>query len=163
MSKKQTQKDAVFTAITNVLSEAGIKLSEGMDVASSMTRELRAQVNQILFESFRAGNIELDREFTDAELKSYVSGLQSNWIRKDKRLNGNTQYIAKNPGSRVGSSDPQIKAMRALLSTLSSESDKAEVQAHIDSRLNNIKSTKVKSVSIDYSALPADLQSKFGK
>jgi len=160
---KQSQKEAVFTAIVNVLGEVGITIEEGQSVETYMTRERRAQVNQILFEGFKGQTVELDREFTDSELKAYVSGLQSNWIRKDKRLNGNISYVAKNPGSRAGSADPQLKAMRALLSTLTTDSDKAEVQAHIDARVSQISVSKAKTVSIDYSALPADLAAKFSK
>jgi hypothetical protein len=163
MVKKQSQKEAVYAAVVNVLAEHGIKFEDGMDVAPLMTRERRAQVNQILFEGFRSGSIELNREFTDSELAAYVSGLQSNWIRKDKRLNGGVQYVAKNPGSRAGSSDPQIKALRALLSTLTSEEERAEVQSYIDARLKEIAASKAKPVSIDFSSLPADLRHKFQK
>lgn len=154
---KFTQKEAVYNAITSVLSESNIEFAEGTDVSSLMTREIRSQVNQILFEGFRSGTVELDREFNDTELKAYVSGLQSNWIRKDKRLNGNTKYVAKNPGSRAGSGDAQLKAMRALLSTLTEESDRAEVQSHIDARVSEISASKAKKVTIDMSVLPADL------
>lgn len=155
---KQSQKEAVYNAVTSVLTENNISVSEGADVSTLMTRELRSQVNQILFEGFKSGTIELDRQLSDTDLKGYVSGLQSNWLRKDTRLNGGSKYSAKNPGSRVGSSDPSLKAMRALLSTLSEESDKAEVQAAIDTRIAEIKATKVKKVAIDTSVLPAALQ-----
>lgn len=152
---KITQKEAVFQAVKNVCGE--------QDGAYTPTKEQRAQVNQILFEGFRSGTIELEREFSDSDLKSYVSGLQSNWLRKDKRLNGNVSYVAKNPGSRVGSSDPSLKAMRALMSTLTSDEEKAEVQGYIDAKLAEINASKKKSVTIDFSALPADLASKFQK
>ena len=149
------QKEAVFTAICSVTGHTG----EGTLEISS---EQRAQVNMILFEGFRANKIQLDREFSDADLKKYVSGLQSNWIRKDKRLNGGVAYTAKNPGSRSGSSDPSLKAMRTLLSTLTTDSDKAEVQGYIDARIAEIAATK-QAATVDFSALPADLQAKFGK
>lgn len=149
------QKEAVYTAVVNVTGFNG-------DGAVVISKEERAQVNAILFEGFRAGNITIDKEFNDADLKKYISGLTSNWLRKDTRLNGGTAYIAKNPGSRAGSGDAQLKAMRALLSTLSSDSDKAEVQKHIDARVSEIAATKVTKV-IDYSALPADLAAKFSK
>lgn len=155
---KMSQKEAVYSAVTSVLSENNISVAEGTDVSTVMTRELRSQVNQVLFEGFRSGSVELDREFSDSDLKAYVSGLQSNWLRKDKRLNGGAKYSAKNPGSRIGSSDPQLKAMRALLTTLSTESEKTEVQGYIDNRISEINATKVKKVSIDTSALPAALQ-----
>lgn len=150
---KISQKEAVFQAVKNVCGE--------QDGAYNPSKEQRAQVNGILFESFRKGTIELDREFSDTDLKSYVSGLQSNWLRKDKRLNGNIAYVAKNPGSRAGSGDPQLKAMRALFSTLTLESDKAEVQTAIDLRISEINATKAKKVVVNYAALPADLAAKF--
>ncbi len=152
---KISQKEAVFQAVRNVCGE--------QDGAYTPSKEQRAQVNSILFEGFRKGTIELDREFSDTDLKSYVSGLQSNWLRKDKRLNGNVAYVAKNPGSRAGSGDPQLKAMRALLTTDISAEEKAEVQTYIDARVMEINATKAKKVTVDFSALPADLAAKFGK
>lgn len=149
------QKEATYQAICNVTGHTGEGVLE-------ISKEQRAQVNMILFEGFRAGKIQLDREFSDADLKQYVSGLQSNWIRKDKRLNGGVAYTAKNPGSRQGSSDPQLKSMKALLSTLTKEEDKIEVQGYIDARIAEITAAK-QVETVDFSALPADLQAKFGK
>lgn len=119
-------------------------------------------INQIIIESFNNGGIELDRAYDESGLKSYTSGLVSNWLRKDKRLNGGTQYVAKNPGSRAGSSDPELKAMRALLSTLTDEADRAEVQGLIDAKVATINATK-STKTIDFSALPAELREKFQK
>ena len=159
---KLTQKQAVFLAIINVLQEDGIDFKVGEEhVYPHMTKERRALVNSVLFQGFKDGSIILDASFSDEELKAYVSGLQSNWIRKDSRLNGNTAYVAKNPGSRAGSGDAQIKAMKALLSTLTSETDKAEVQAEIDKRMSEIK--KPKAPTVDFSALPESLRVKFTK
>lgn len=145
------QKEAVYSAVINVCGN--------VDGAYSPTREQRAQVNQILFEGFRSGKIHVEREFSDTELKAYVSGLQSNWLRKDQRLNGNVAYVPKNPGSRTGSGDAQLKAMRALLTSLSSEEDRAEVQAHINARIAELKP----KTEIDLSALPEELRAKFSK
>ena len=145
---KLTQKEAVFQAMINVCGE--------QDGVFTPSKEQRASVNQILFEGFRSGSIELDREYTDTELKAYVSGLQSNWLRKDKRLNGNVTYVAKNPGSRAGTSDASIKAMRALLAKTSEPSDRAEIQSFIDKRLADIKPTK--TVTINVNDLPESLR-----
>ena len=152
---KMTQKEAVFVAICNVTNHSG-------DGAVVISKEQRAQVNMILFEGFKAGTIEMDTEKSDSDLKGYVSGLQSNWIRKDKRLNGGVQYSAKNPGSRAGSADPALKAMRTLLSTLTTPEEKAEVQAYIDSRVSELAIAKQATI-VDFSALPADLQAKYSK
>lgn len=145
-----TQKEAVFQAVTNTCepSDSG---------AFTPTKEERATINAILAEGFTQGKISYDGEVpTGSELKSYVSGLQSNWLRKDKRLNGGVAYQAKNPGSRAGSGDVQIKAMRQLLSVQTDEVKKAEIQAFIDKRLAEIKPSK--SVAIDASALPEELR-----
>ena len=151
---KVTQKEAVFQAMINVMGE--------QDGVYAPTKEQRAQVNAILFEGFKSGTIEMDSEKSDSDLKGYVSGLQSNWLRKDKRLNGGTQYVAKNPGSRAGSADPQLKAMRALITTLTTEEERNEVQAYIDARVAELNATKV-AKTVDFSALPADLAAKFSK
>lgn len=159
---KQTQKDAVHSAITSVLAEAGITVSEGESVSSHMTRERRAQVTEILVEGFRAGNIELDKEFDDAGLRTYVSGLQSNWIRKDSRLNGGTKYSPKNPGSRVGSGDEQLKNLRLFLKTRSTAEEKAEVQGYIDARVAELSASKAsKGASVNMEVLPEALRAKF--
>jgi hypothetical protein len=122
-----------------------------------MNKEYRSQVNAILVEGFKSGKIGYDGEIPDdSTLKAYVSGLQSNWLRKDKRLNGGTQYVAKNPGSRAGSTDPQVKAMRLLLATKTDETERSEIQSFIDKRLGQIKPAK--TVTINISDLPAELQ-----
>lgn len=153
---KINQRTAVYNAIVAVLSEANVHFEDGMDVKPIMTRELRGQVNTILFHGFQSGSIELDKEFTESELKSYVSGLQSNWIRKDSRLNGAVKYQPKNPGSRAGSGDEQLKALRALLSQTTDESQRAEIQGYIDVRLSELKKTKAPAINAD--ALPESLR-----
>ena len=127
-----------------------------------MTKERRSQVNSILFEGFRSGKISLDREFTDAELKAYVSGLQSNWLRKDTRLNGGVQYVPKNPGSRMGSGDAQLKALKALLKIKDEPSEVAEIQQFIAKREAELRSAKAKSVTVNVDDLPAELRAKLG-
>ena len=158
---KVSQKEAVYSAIVNVLAEENQSVSENTAIA--LTKEQRTQVNAILFEGLRAETIEFKKtNVSDSDLKEYCSSLQSNWTRKDKRLNGNVEYEAKNPGSRAGSGDPQLKAMRALLATLSNEDERAEVQGYIDSRLAEVQVSKAKTVTIDFSVLPADL-ARFAK
>jgi len=132
---KMSQKEAVFQAVTNVCGK--------LDGAYNPSKEERAQVSQILFEGFTNGTIEYSGALPEtAKLKSYVSGLQSNWLRKDKRLNGDVQYVAKNPGSRAGSTDPQIKAMRVLRGTQEDPAKVAEIDAFIAKRLAEIKPSK---------------------
>ena len=150
------QKDAVFAAISSLLSNEGITIDG--DVAPLMTKDRRARVNQMLFFGFRNGQIELGREFTDHELRSYVSGLQSNWIRKDPRLNGGVKYAARNPGSRIGSGDAQLKALRALLNVKTDPQDRAEIQRFIERRESELQPKP----TINLDDLPIELRKKFG-
>jgi hypothetical protein len=155
----QSQKEAVFSAITSVTNEAGLNVAEGTDYSTVLNKELRAQITSILVEGFRSGSIALDKAFEDeSALRTYCSGLTSNWLRKDKRLNGGMKYVAKNPGSRVGSSDPQLKAMRVLLSTQEDPARRTEIQGFIDARVASIKASKKPSKTFNVADLPAELQ-----
>lgn len=150
---KMNQKQAVFGAVTNV------KQQSEFSGAVELSSDERVRVAETLFKGFRVGEIELDRTYTDRELKIYISGLVSNWLRKDTRLNGGVAYVPKNPGSRAGSSDPQLKALRALLKTLTDPTDRAEVQQHIDARVAEISASK--KPKVDLSALPEALKARF--
>jgi len=147
------QGDAVYQAIVNVCGEV-----EG---AYSPDKEQLAQVREILWEGFKAGKIVLGKTYTDEQLRGYIPGLINNWIRKDKRLNGGVQYVAKNPGSRVGSSDPQVKALRALLTTKTDPTEVAEIEGYLTARLAELKSKSTKTVEINFDALPAELATKY--
>ena len=129
-----TQKEAVFQAMVNVCGK--------YDGAYTPTKDQRSSVNVILLQGFRSGEIGYDGDFnslSESDQKAYVSGLQSNWLRKDKRLNGNVQYVAKNPGSRAGSGDAMIKASRILLQTQEDPEKRAQIQEFIDKRLAQIR------------------------
>lgn len=153
---KQTQKEAVFHAVTHVV--GAVPDSSPVE----LTREQRAQVNMILFEGFRSGTIELDREYSDTELKAYVSGLQSNWLRKDKRLNGGVAYVPKNPGSRAGGGDAQLKALRTLQKMQTDPAKILEIQSFIDKRLAEIKPASTKEATVNVADLPAELAASLG-
>ena len=142
------QGDEVYQALVNVCGP--------IDGKCEPTKEQRASVRQILFDGFKAGTIVLGKEYTDEQLNEYIPGLISNWLRKDKRLNGGVQYVPQNPGSRTGSSDPQIKAMRALLATKTDPSERAEIQSFIDARIAMLKPTK--TVELNVADLPTELQ-----
>lgn len=150
------QKEAVFNAVSSVLKEHKVRVPEGQAVSSFMTREMRAQVNAILITGFKKGEIKLETEFdSESDLKSYVSGLQSNWLRKDKRLNGGSAYEPKNPGIRTGSSDPSIREMRKLLETVTNKNDREAILQAIEERLGEISQSK--KPKVDFSVLPQHL------
>lgn len=152
-----SQKEAVFNAVQQVCNEHGKSFEEGQKY--DLSKSEREQVVEIVMAGFENGEVELKSE--QENLKSYTGGLVSNWLRKDKRLNGGTTYTPANPGSRTGQSDPEVKNMRILLGTLPEGSDEAvAVQQAIDTRIAEIKAEKAKSKAkdIDPSFIPAELQ-----
>ena len=143
------QKDAVFAAVCQV------RGSTEFSSAVELTKEERAAVQSSLVAGFQGGSIAYQGDATDAtKLTSYVSGLVSNWLRKDKRLNGNIAYVAKNPGTRTGAGDESLKAMRTLLGATSDDSARQEIQVEIDKRISELKPKKV----INVDALPESLR-----
>lgn len=157
------QKDAVYQAVTSVLSENGIDFEDGMDIKTHMTRELRGQVSAILCAGFQKGTIDYSGDLPDESgLKEYVSGLISNWVRKDPRFNGNTKYTPKNPGSRAGQGDDELKNLKLFLATRSDPTERAEIQTYIDARVAKLAADKAKAVQVNTSVLPDSLKAKFG-
>lgn len=143
------QKDAVFQAVCDV------RGSTEFNTAVELTKEERAAVQAKLTAGFQAGEIAYQGDATDStKLSAYVSGLVSNWLRKDKRLNGNVAYVAKNPGTRTGSGDETLKAMRTLLSVTTDETARSEIQLEIDKRVAVLKPKK----TINLEAIPEALR-----
>lgn len=140
------QRDGVYSAVVAVC---------GGDVSGpvSLTKEQRSAVHARLFTEFKAGNIELATAKDDAELRKYIPGLVNNWLRKDTRLNGGVKYVTKDPGSRAGSGDETMKAMKALLSVTTDTAARAEIEAAIAQRSTELKPKK----SINVAALPVAL------
>lgn len=160
------QSTAVQNAIMSVLKSEGINYELGGETpVSKHTSVFKAQVMGILIEGFNDGEIDFSESSKakylgngkEKELKSYVNGLIDNWVRKFPDFNGGKTYSAKNPGSRSGSGDVQIKEMRKLLktNTLTAE-QKLAVEDAIESRIAEIKPESV--VTINAEALPEHLR-----
>ena len=139
-----TQKDAVYQAIEAILVGAGISFTSGVtDASIALTKDLRAQVTTLLVLNFNSNLIELSEEartrMTDnTVLRAYVSGLISNWLRKDPRLNaGNAPIKVKSTVKRT-SNDPQLKAMRLLLKAKTNPAEVADIQSFIDKRVQEL-------------------------
>jgi hypothetical protein len=155
----QSQKDAVVKSVMSVVEE--YTLNQESPLSEVITKDQKDRVKAILFNGFRNGDIELSTEAAakyraDAELKKYVSGLLDNWIRKYPGFNAGQSYVTKNPGSRSGSGDAQVKALKALLKTVTDNEVRAQVEQAINDRLAEIKpETKI---TIDVEALPENLR-----
>jgi len=162
------QREAVYLTTMNVLAEHEINFDEGQNVEGVVTKELRSEIVATIVTGFQANTIEMSAEgkikYSDEKkLRGYVSGLVSNWYRKDKRLNGGVKHEAKNPGSRVGSTDDQIKALRALRATKADDVEAlAAIDAAIATRKSELGTAKQTVVLTDamMALIPASLKAK---
>jgi hypothetical protein len=166
---KISQREAVFQAVRNAFAEAGIEFTEGMNCDEVMTDAMHKSVSAELTEGFIQGITYLDdtpsnrnKLANPAEMSKYVSGLKSNWLRKDIRLNGGVEYAPKNPGSRAGSSDPQLKALKQLAVKFKGTEKAAEIAKHIATRTATIAEEKAKKVTVDISVLSPELRKSLG-
>ena len=161
---KLNQKMAVINVVLATLSARGVtyELNSTKPVSSLLTDSDKESIRNTLFTMFRNNEIELSDEAAskfsdDSKLKTYISGLVNNWLRKASELNAGMKYQAKNPGSRAGSGDIQVREMKKLLNATVGEEEKAVIQEAIDARLDEIKATKNK-VEIDSTKLPEHLR-----
>jgi hypothetical protein len=159
-----SQRKATVSTILAVLEERGVKyeLNGSTPVDQVLNDADKKTIRDSLFAMFRGGQIEMAEESKaryqdDKELKAYVSGLVNNWIRKAKEFNNGTAYIPKNPGSRAGAGDEQIKEMKKLLSLTTDPATKATIEAAIADRQVEIKPLET---GIDFDKLPQSLRSK---
>ena len=162
------QKEATYNAIISAFNNAGVSFENGEIAKDVLTAEIRSEVRETLFTQFRAGEISYSEEFAqtqlndDSLLKKYIAGLVSNWVKKDKRLNGDVQYKILNPGSRAGQGDETVKALRSLVKQLTvsgNEEGLAEAKQALFARQNELVAAKaVKSTPINVDAIPEALR-----
>lgn len=145
-----TQNEAVYLAVVSTFPNTEI-----IPETSKWSDAQKEQVYSALMTSFKAGQwMKNSGGQDDASVMKYIPGLVNNHVRKDTRLNGGTKYEAKRPGSRSGSGDESIKAMRTLLSVTTDPAVKAQIQEAIDARVLELKP----KTEIDASKLPESLR-----
>ena len=158
---KFNQKEGVYQAVCAVTEQ------DSFDSAVELTSDERASVVQIVTHGLMSGEIEFSdsakaKYDTEAKARGYTSGLVSNWLRKDKRLNGGVQHTIGNPGSRAGAGDPILKNLKLFKSTLTDPEHIAAVDAEIEKRQVALKAERTKKVDIDLSLIPDDLKDLIG-
>ena len=152
------QNEAVFQAICSVLN------STSFDDAVILTKDERANVIAIVTEGIVAGKVDFSTDArskhnTEAKVKTYTKGMVDNHLRKDKRLNGGEKYETKNPGSRTGVGDSQLKALKALQTTIEKDSENwHQIEAAIYERTMELSVKKTKTAVIDINALPEEFR-----
>lgn len=151
-----SQKDGVFACVEAFMSETGRPFEEGMEV--KLDRDERKTVIAMLVASTNAGEIDVKSPKARLDLPDYWNGCLSNWLRKDTRLNGGSAYVTKNPGSRAGAGDKQLKALKGLLAKVKGTENEAVVQGHIKTRETELAALKAKTVTIDIDQIPEELR-----
>lgn len=145
-----TQNEAVYLAVV-----ATFPNMDAVPETSKWTDAQKEQVYGMVLASFKSGACHKNSGGqTEADLIKYIPGLVNNHVRKDTRMNGGTKYEPKRPGSRSGSSDESVRAMRTLLSVTSDPTAKEQIQAAIDARLLELKP----KTEIKVDALPEALR-----
>lgn len=152
-----TQGEAVYQAVNEVIGDR-LKAHQEEGMAVQLSDAQLDQVHSKVLLSFQTGQTVHSKNPTEAQLRKYIPGLVNNWLRKDSRLNGNTKYTTKKPGSRSGSGDESVKAMRTLLSVTTDPAAKAQIQAAIDERIAALKPTP----EINAALLPESLRHLVG-
>jgi len=159
-----SQKQAVCSALISTLKERGIDYEPNGEVIIKdvLIKDDYEKVRTIITEGLENGLISFTEQAkakyigNEVEMKKYVSGLIKNWVKKNPEFNNNQKYVPTNPGSRTGSGDEQIRAMRALKKTTTDESILIEIDKEIASRLAIIKPKQ--TITIDVDQLPESLR-----
>lgn len=143
------QGEAVFQAVSKAFGEF-----DSVPETGKWSEEQKRSVYETVFQMFKSGQTTHSGNPDDAKLLKYIPGLVNNWVRKDPRLNGGSKYQTKRPGSRTGSGDEGIKAMRTLLTLQKDPTVREQIQAAIDARLEELKP----KAEIKVDALPESLR-----
>ena len=155
-----SQKEAVYTITMNILKDRNILFECDEKITTYVTKDMRKTITMCLINAMKCKEVTLDKSFKDKELRAYAQSVVSNWFRKDIRLNGGIQYSAKKTGSRIGLSDPQIKAMKSLLKEVKKTNKKDyinKIELEIKKRLSEIRKDRLGS-KIDANQLPDHLR-----
>ena len=141
-----------------------IPFDEGQDLAPMLKShpDCRQMIVNELVDGFNKGEIELTKPLDPVELKNYSNGLLTNWVRKDKRLNGNVKYHITEPGSRTSSADVVMKQLKKVLRILLvNNTDPLEIELLknlIKRRSEEVRKKKVVKENIDIDHIPEHLK-----
>jgi hypothetical protein len=146
----------------------GEKFSPGSDVKEIATKADKQAIAAKIAEMMLEGAVDLSDsarakygESAETLTSKYVVGMVTNWFNKSKELNGGVKYEAKNPGSRIGSGDEQLKELgllRKQLLQIGNEAGVARVDEAITARRAEIQAAKQPIVEINKDNLPEYLR-----
>jgi hypothetical protein len=157
---KYSQKEAVYAAIVSFLEENNRSFDDGEKV--ELSSEDRKTIVTMIVATINVGDMEFSTEAaikhnTPEKIRNYSTGLLSNWLRKDSRLNGGVKHSIKNPGSRVGQDDELIKSLKNLKKILTSQKEIEAVDAEIEAQMEFLRAKKIKSITVNKDDIPTHL------
>lgn len=127
----------------------GERFVPGSDVKEYATKSDKQAIAAEIAKRMLEGEVELSDaarakygESAETLTSKYVVGMVTNWFNKSKELNGGVKYETKNPGSRAGAGDPQMKELRLLrkqLADLGNDEGVSRVDQAIAERIAELK------------------------
>jgi hypothetical protein len=146
----------------------GEKFVPGCDVKDYATKADKQAIASKIAEMMIEGTVELSDhamakygESAEVLTSKYVVGMVTNWFNKSKDLNGGVKYETKNPGSRAGGGDAQIREMRILRKQLEATGNTegvTRVDQAIAERIAELRATSTPTVEINTENLPEYLR-----
>lgn len=154
------QVDAVIEAVMQVKPDFKQHSDKGNEI---IVNDLRKQVCKIIVDGILSGNIDYSKDHkNEKEVREYCPSMVSNWLRRNKVLNGDVNAKTQKPGSRLGAGDAELKTLRDLRKTQIEPEILSEIDKYIKQRLSVLKKEKqsVKQADINLDALPEHLRNK---
>lgn len=163
------QKEAVLAAVMSVFAENQVEFIQKHSAAKSMLSDgMYSSVVDIVTEGIKSGHVSFsdaahEKYHSDDLKRDYVKSMVNNWLKKDERLNGGVEYKPKNPGSRTGVTDPEIKNLKLLLKSGKLKTKEAEdkVKERIEAKKAELRASK-ENVEVDLSAIDPALLEELG-
>jgi hypothetical protein len=125
---EESQKQVVYNAIVAFLQENGLSLENNR---AELTKSDRKTIVTMIATALDSGDMPFSataraKHDTPTKIRNYSTGLLSNWLRKDNRINGGAKHKIKNPGSKANQDDEVLKDLKSIRKLLS---NKKEIQA----------------------------------
>lgn len=157
-----SQSAAVVSFVKQVL---GDRFQPGQDARTIITKEDRKIVINMLVAGFLTNTIEMSADAKakyseESKLRTYASGLTTNWLNKSKELNGGVKYEAKQPGLRSGS-EAYRQALKLKAELEAEGRDTTAVDEFIKEnspQATTKTASSKKSKALDFSSLPEELR-----
>lgn len=136
MSNSISQKQAVVDGVKSVL---GSNFDPSTPAKQQLTSSNISSIRDTIVAGITSGSVVYKGDTNNlSKVKTYVSGLISNHLRKAKELNGGSGYAPKQKRQKTnGKKDSVISELKTLLSTLEPNSEAySEVESEISKRLS---------------------------